>query len=210
MIDKSYLVGSSAAPMLPYAPPHGGALPLESVVLRTVRRHILNNVELYLMGLSVAIAVALPLAIEVGTNDQELAVTALLACVVQGLVLWSLRRRSRRIKREMIAELRGMLKDRINNHLTVVLMSLPQRRDTRVSASERELLEAAIAATAAVSQVLEDLSMESLRTWKAKYQMESTSLDLTPGGAPRNWTDSPANSTGTATGAGTGGSARGR
>ena len=153
MIDKSYLVGSSAAPMLPYAPPHGGALPLESVVLRTVRRHILNNVELYLMGLSVAIAVALPLAIEVGTNDQELAVTALLACVVQGLVLWSLRRRSRRIKREMIAELRGMLKDRINNHLTVVLMSLPQRRDTRVSASERELLEAAIAATAAVSQV---------------------------------------------------------
>ena len=206
MIDKSYLVGSSAAPMLPYAPPHGGALPLESVVLRTVRRHILNNVELYLMGLSVAIAVALPLAIEVGTNDQELAVTALLACVVQGLVLWSLRRRSRRIKREMIAELRGMLKDRINNHLTVVLMSLPQRRDTRVSASERELLEAAIAATAAVSQVLEDLSMESLRTWKAKYQLESPSLAM-PAEASRSWTDGPAES---ATGARTGGSARTR
>jgi len=206
VIDKSYLVGSSAAPMLPYAPPHGGALPLESVVLRTVRRHILNNVELYLMGLSVAIAVALPLAIEVGTNDQELAVTALLACVVQGLVLWSLRRRSRRIKREMIAELRGMLKDRINNHLTVVLMSLPQRRDTRVSASERALLEAAIAATAAVSQVLEDLSMESLRTWKAKYQLESPSLAM-PAEASRSWTDGPA---GSATGARTGGSARTR
>jgi hypothetical protein len=38
--------------------------------------------------------------------------------------------------------------------------------------AQRELLEAAIAATAAVSQVLEELSMESLRRWEAHYQMD--------------------------------------
>lgn len=147
-------------------------------MLRIVGRHVLDNLELYLMGLSVSVALVLPLAIEVGTNDQELAVTALLACVFQGLVLWLMRRRVRRLRREMIAELRAMLKDRINNYLTIVLMSVTQRRDARNPVSERELLESAIAATNAVSQVLEELSVESLRRWKAKYQLPMTESEL--------------------------------
>lgn len=136
------------------------------------------NLELYLMGVSVAVALALPLAIEVGTNDQELAVTALVACVVQGLVFWTLRRRYRRVRREMIGELRAMLKDRINNHLSVVLMSVSQRRNSSLSGNERELLQMAITATAAVSRVVEELSVESLRLWKAKYQMDPAELQI--------------------------------
>jgi hypothetical protein len=136
----------------------------------------MHNLELYLMGFSVALALALPLTVEIGTNDQELAVTALAGCVIQGAVLWLLRRRSRQARREMIAELRAMLKDRINNHLTVVLMSVSQRRDSPASENERELLRMAIAATAAVSRVLDELSMESLRLWKAKYQIQTTPL----------------------------------
>ncbi|HEV8455903.1 MAG TPA: hypothetical protein VGQ24_13475 [Gemmatimonadales bacterium] len=128
------------------------------------------------MGFSVAMALAIPLAIEVGTNEQELAITALAACVLQGVVFWSLRRQYRRVRREMIAELRGMLKDRINNHLTIVLMSVTQRWEAPGSVKERELLEAAIAATAAVSRVLEELSMESLRSWKAHYGMDEPGL----------------------------------
>jgi hypothetical protein len=130
------------------------------------------HLELYLVGFSVAIALALPFAIEVGTNDQELAVTALGACVVQGLVFWAVRRRYRRVRLEMIGELRAMLKDRINNQLTIVLMSVTQRRDSRVSAAERELLQAAIEATVTVSRVLDELSIESLTWWKAKYRIE--------------------------------------
>jgi hypothetical protein len=144
-------------------------------VLRTLEHHVGRNVELYLMGFSVAIALVIPLGIEVGTNDQELAITALAACVFQGVVFWLLKRRYRRVRREMIAELRAMLKDRINNHLTIVLMSVTQRREP-TSNTERELLEAAIAATAAVSRVLEDMSMESLRTWKARYRLDDPSV----------------------------------
>jgi len=133
--------------------------------------HLARNFELYLMGVSVALALTIPLAIEVATDDRELAVSALAACVVQGLVFWLVRRRFRRVRREMIAELRAMLKDRINNQLTIVLMSVSERShpDNR---TERELLQAAIAATNAVSRELEELSMESLRTWKAKYQID--------------------------------------
>jgi hypothetical protein len=134
--------------------------------------HAMSHLELYLVGFSVAIALALPFAIEVGTNDQELAVTALGACVVQGLVFWAVRRRYRRVRLEMIAELRAMLKDRINNQLTIVLMSVTQRRDSRVSEAEQELLQAAIDATVTISRVLNELSMESLTGWKAKYRTE--------------------------------------
>jgi hypothetical protein len=141
-------------------------------VRRSVELHLTRNLELYLMGFSVALALAIPLAIEVGTNEQELAITALAACVLQGVVFWSLRRRYRRVRGEMIAELRSMLQDRINNHLTVVLMSVSQRWDSPTSSTEREALQAAITATAAVSRVLEELSMESLRTWKTHYRLD--------------------------------------
>jgi hypothetical protein len=145
-------------------------------VLQNLGRHIGRNLELYLMVLSVAIALTIPLAIEVGTNEQELAITALAACVLQGLVFWLLRRRYRQVRMEVIAELRGMLKDRINNHLTIVLMSVTQRWETPASTKERELLQAAIAATGAVSRVLEELSVETLRRWKAHYQLTSRQL----------------------------------
>ena len=142
---------------------------------RALLNHVGRNLELYLMALSVTIALVIPLAIEIGTNEQELAITALAACVIQGVVFWLLRRRYRRVRGEMITELRAMLKDRINNHLTVVLMSVTQRGEP-ASSTDRELLEAAIAATTAVSQVLEEMSMESLRTWKAKYRLDDPSI----------------------------------
>jgi hypothetical protein len=41
-----------------------------------------------------------------------------------------------------------------------------------VSEAERELLQAVIDATVTVSRVLDDLSMESLTGWKAKYHTE--------------------------------------
>jgi hypothetical protein len=145
-------------------------------VLQIFGRHIARNLELYLMVFSVTIALTVPLAIEVSTNERELTITALGACVFQGLVFWLLRRRYRQVRMEMIAELRGMLKDRINNHLTVVLMSVTQRWETPASAKERELLQAAIAATGAVSRVLEELSVESLRRWKAHYRMDDRQL----------------------------------
>jgi hypothetical protein len=66
-------------------------------------------------------------------NEQELAITALAACVFQGVVFWLLRRRYRRVRGEMIAELRAMLKDRIDNHLTIVLMSVTQHRESTSS-----------------------------------------------------------------------------
>ena len=63
------------------------------------------------------VTLLLPLALELGTDLQELAGTALAACVLQAVVLWLLRRRARAARQRLIAEVRGLLRDRINNHL---------------------------------------------------------------------------------------------
>jgi hypothetical protein len=128
-----------------------------------------DHLELVLTAAALALALALPLALELGTNEQELAGAALGACVLQGVVFWLMRRRFRRVRQEVIDELRGMLHDRINNHLTVVLMSVTERRDQTLNQEERELLEAAIRATRAVSATLAELSTESLHRWKVHY-----------------------------------------
>jgi hypothetical protein len=143
-----------------------------------------DNVELVLTAIALAIALALPLALELGTNEQELAGAALGACVVQGVVFWLMRRRSRKVRQEVINELRGMLHDRINNHLTVVLMSVTERRDQALNQDERELLEAAIRATRAVSATLAELSTESLHRWKVHYA--ATLLDQASFGPATN------------------------
>ena len=73
--------------------------------MQKIGRHVGRNLELYVMVISVAMALTIPLAIEVSTNEQELAITALAACVLQGLAFWFLRRRYRRVRMEVIAEL---------------------------------------------------------------------------------------------------------
>ena len=121
------------------------------------------------MGFGVLLALTLPVALEIGTDEQELAATALGVCVVQGVALWAMRRWRRRARQAIVAELREMLKDRINSHLTVVLISVTHRRDHALSDHDREMLESAVASTHAVARTLDELSEDSLRLWERRY-----------------------------------------
>ena len=95
--------------------------------------------------------------------------TALAACVLQGWLHWLLRRRAARERRELIAEVRALLRDRINNHLQVVMFSLAGSRDSAAAAPDRVLLALAMDAVAAVSRTLDELSTDSLRRWQERY-----------------------------------------
>lgn len=139
-------------------------------------------------------ALLLPLALELGTDTQELAGAALAACFVQGLILWKLRRRATAVRRQLIAEVRALLQDRINNHLQVVLFSLAAGKGAGTD-EDRERLTLALAAVTAVSRTLDELSSDTLRRWRDHYGNAVT------GGA---------SSAGSAAGSGTGGSAGGR
>jgi hypothetical protein len=115
------------------------------------------------------IVLVLPLALELGTDVQELAGAALAACVFQAMAHWAFRRRAKAARQAVIAEIRGLLRDRINNHLQVVLLSLTDGTDRAIQAEDRARLGQAINAVAAVSRTLEELSTDSLRRWQARY-----------------------------------------
>ena len=122
------------------------------------------------MVLTLTVALLLPLALELGTDAQELAGAALVACVVQGAVLWVLRRRATATRQRLIAEVQGLLRDRINNHLQIVLFSLAEQDAGAATLAERERLAQAIRAVSAVSRTLDELSTDSLRRWQDYYR----------------------------------------
>ena len=148
------------------------------------------NVELYLVVLTLTVALLLPLALELGTDAQELAGAALAACVVQGTVLWVLRRRATATRQRLIGEVQGLLRDRINNHLQIVLFSLTEQDAGAATADERDRLAQAIRAVAAVSRTLDDLSTDSLRRWQDHYREAFSSAEPMSGGSSGRGADS--------------------
>jgi hypothetical protein len=160
-----------------------------------VEEHLTAHLELYLSAVALAAALVVPLALELGTNAQELAGAALAACALQGWLHWLLRRRAARVRRELIAEVRGLLRDRINNHLQVVMFSLAGTRNAAAAAPDRARLALAMDAVAAVSRTLDELSTDSLRRWRERY------ADVLSG---------PSSVAGNGAGSGRGGSGAGR
>ena len=160
-----------------------------------MEEHLTAHLELYLSVMALAVALVVPLALELGTNAQELAGAALAACVLQGWLHWLLRRRAARVRRELIAEVRGLLRDRINNQLQVVMFSLASSRDAGATDPDRALLALAMDAVGAVSRTLDELSTDSLRLWRERY---ADALSV------------PASAAGNGAGSGRGGSGAGR
>jgi predicted alpha/beta hydrolase family esterase len=147
-----------------------------------VESHVASQVELYLSAIALGIALVVPFLLELGTDVQELAGAALVACVVQGLLHWLLRRRAAAVRRQLIGDIRGLLRDRINNHLQVVLFSLAGSGTAAASDEDRERLALAIAAVTAVSRTLEELSTDALRRWQHHYGA-AVSGAASPGGS---------------------------
>jgi hypothetical protein len=162
---------------------------------RRFEAHVAAHVELYLAAVTLCVVLLVPLALELGTDTQELAGAALAACVVQATLLWVLRRRATKIRQRLIAEVQALLRDRINNHLQIVVFSLAEQDAGAATVGERERLAQAMSAVAAVSRTLDELSTDSLRRWHDRY---------------RDAISGAASSFETGAGSGTGASAAGR
>jgi hypothetical protein len=99
------------------------------------------------------------------------------------------------VRGELIAQVRGLLRDRINNHLQIVMFSLAGSRESAAADPDRARLALAMDAVAAVSRTLDELSTDSLRRWRERY------ADALTG---------PTSGAGTAAGSGRGGWGAGR
>lgn len=98
---------------------------------------------------------------------QVAAITATVVGLIHGVLFWLVRRRQRQVRLTTITELQGMLKDIINNQLTVI-QTMNNLREARPEETKRACDYTSRSVTA-ISDALQHLSEESLRTWQAKY-----------------------------------------
>jgi hypothetical protein len=130
---------------------------------------ILRYLELVftVVGLGVIFGVTALFSPRGATIWEVAAITAAVVGVIHGLLFWLVRRRQRQVRLTTIAELQGMLKDIINNQLTVI-QAMNNLRESRPEEARRACDYTSRSVTA-ISDALQHLSEESLRTWQAKY-----------------------------------------
>jgi hypothetical protein len=131
-----------------------------------LRARLADHFELVLTSAGVAVAIILTFAqIERGTRGLAIAFLVWF----QGFLIWAVRRHSRLARERLIRKLRIMLQDRVNNQLTVMVGVAELRGGVEQAPEPHDDIETALTAARMVAQELEDLSMESLRSWEARY-----------------------------------------
>jgi uncharacterized membrane protein SirB2 len=128
--------------------------------------HTINNIELVLSGLGLAVIVAVPMILQPEPDAvwTVAAITAVVVGVLHGIIFWLIRRRQRQIRAHAIAQIREMLHDVVKNQLAIISLSAQlsgaqERHQQRIEASVKRIEEA-----------LTHISEESLLKWQAHYE----------------------------------------
>lgn len=130
-----------------------------------LRAKIADHFEAALATVGIAVAVVATAAVLLRGDEN---VALLLVVWFQGLILWALRRHARLGREHLVRKLRLMLQDRVNNQLTV-LVGLTDIHTHASPSEDHDDVELALTAARAVSREIEMLSIESLRSWEARY-----------------------------------------
>ena len=130
-----------------------------------IQAKIADHFETALSTLGVLVAIIVTGIVLLG-GDQGVALIFIVW--FQGLIFWAVRRHVRLGRQLLIRKLRVMLQDRVNNQLTV-LVGLTDIHSDKPSPDAKEDAETALTAARAVSREIETLSMETLRSWEARY-----------------------------------------
>ncbi len=139
---------------------------------KLIQARLLEHFELFLTTVGVVIALLLTFA-ELSRGERGLAFVLLVW--LQGFMLWAVHRHAWFRRRALVDKLRIMLQDRVNNQLTIML-SAADARGRELTSDEQGNVRAAELAARTVSLELENLSLESLRTWERRYGRRLTTL----------------------------------
>jgi hypothetical protein len=136
-----------------------------------MRRHFFSDyVELYATALCLSVVLVIPRWFGPSRFWEAAAVAGLLVICGHGVFFWVVNRRQERRYAAKIAEVRRMLKDCINNDLTVVMAALTSplvdSRHPEFPAVKAHMIEA----TQEIAHTLDVLSPDSLDRWKARYK----------------------------------------
>lgn len=133
-------------------------------------KRLLANIELILSAAGLLVIFLVPTILRARSENwwEITAITAILVGLIHGLIFWLIRHRQRAVRHKAIAEIQMMLKDRLNNYLSVVMVSATLAKP--LTEKDAVLLKQAIEAIHKISELLNNLSDESLREWQVHYQ----------------------------------------
>lgn len=143
-----------------------------------LKSHVLKRFELYIAGLGAAFAAVIGAVVL--AEPPALVVVAVTAGgmgVIQGAILWAGGERSRRLRAQVVHEVREMLTDQVLNQLAAMKMWVAERPDPR----ELELVfEETDASIDQVAAMVEGLSEDRLDTWRLQYANVADNLLTLP------------------------------
>jgi hypothetical protein len=135
-----------------------------------MRRHLSDFLELYATAICLTVVLTVPRLFGPSRFWEAAAVAGAIVIAGHGLFFWAVSRRQERRYAAKIAEVRRMLKDCVNNDLTVVTAAITSplidSRHPEFPAVRAHILEAA----QQISRTLDMLSPASLDSWKARYR----------------------------------------
>ncbi len=124
--------------------------------MRPFEQHFIRHIELWLSAAGLLVAFVVPTILGPGVDFwKAVALTALLVSVLHGIVFWSVKRRHASVRRQTIAEVRGMLSSLAWTRVT--------SSDASAPSSEQRMLEE-------VHRLVDALTDERLARWKAAEQ----------------------------------------
>lgn len=134
-------------------------------------------IELLVTTLCLIVVLTVPWFFGPARYWQSAAVTAAIVIVGHGLFFWTLRRRQEQRDAALIAGLRQMLRDRVNNQLQVVFdkaIQLRMHSEGNGGDPIAEQIAEIFAATREVARTLDELSMQKYESWRERYGLSST------------------------------------
>ncbi|HEY0969052.1 MAG TPA: hypothetical protein VGD88_16795 [Opitutaceae bacterium] len=128
----------------------------------------LNNLELILTAAGLVVIFGATLLTPATANRWEVAaVTAIAVGVLHGVIFWLVRRRQRQVRQQALEEVAVMLRDIVNNQLTIIQAGVHVAQ-TASPEADRAVTHIGNAVQE-ISGVLRNLSEESIRRWRSKY-----------------------------------------
>lgn len=133
--------------------------------------HLLRQIELYLTAVGLLIILLVPSFFAAEQRVTAIAITAVGVGVVHGLLFWLVRRRQRLVREALIHDVQGMLMDRINNKLQVVMVAAVSP-DGELSPEDHARLREIAESVKEVTVLLDRLSLDSLSEWQTRYKFK--------------------------------------
>jgi hypothetical protein len=157
--------------------PFDGATVQPRSIRTTAGRHLLENLELWLSSVGVAVVFVTPIVllrressaaqnVDAGTYWRTAGITAVIVAVLHGVIFWGVRRRQRRVRADVLQQVRMMLSDVVNNDLQVITLGLSQHPEF---VRERQALAKMEKAVRRITAAVDDVSEESLQSWRERY-----------------------------------------